>query len=163
MSELDRKKWVIDAAEYLHEKRRRDELADGRQLLPGEAQNKREELKGKLETALRKSDALVKALEPLHRELQLGLDQFGSMADRINEAWNSALQAQTECRIALTDTLPAARTREMKLHQAAVRLAVAYEPGTGASSLAREIMTEAGLDEPGQSTLTRWIEEARQS
>ena len=162
MTRPDREGWIKESVAYIREKATRDAFAEGRQLLPGQAQTKREELREKLETALRRADATIEALGPLHRELQLGLDQFGEMADRISEAWNCALNVQAECAMALNDTLPPARTREMELHQTAVRLAVAYDPGPGARSLALEVMAAAGLIEPGQATLTRWLKEARQ-
>ncbi|MGO3692824.1 hypothetical protein [Marinobacter sp.] len=163
MTKPDPYAWVIECADYIRDKQARDNFTEGRELSSGQVQNKRDELKEKLETAIKKADAAVEALAPLHRELQLGLDQFGTMATRISEAWNSALQVQTECRLALSETLPNPRTREMDLHQAAARLAVAYDSGPGARSMALNIMVEAGLNEPGQATLTRWLKEAREN
>lgn len=163
MTKPDPDTWVTESANYIREKQTRDSFTEGRELAEGQAQNKRDELKEKLETAVKKADAAVDALAPLHRELQLGLVQFDGMATRISEAWDSALNVQTECRLALTEALPSPRTREMDLHQAAVRLAVSYDSGPGARSMALNIMAESGLYEPGQATLTRWLKEARES
>src|SRR5690554_5032365 len=117
MTKPTRTTWITECADYIREKQARDNFNEGRELADGQAQNKREELKEKLETALKKADAAVDALAPLHKELQLGLVQFDGMATRIGDAWDSALTVQRECRLALTETLPTPRTRELDLHK----------------------------------------------
>ncbi|MFO7582919.1 hypothetical protein [Guyparkeria sp.] len=156
--------WIKESAAYIKEKQRRDDWMTGRDLDSEQGLTLRDEMKSRLEDAERKADALLQDMIRLRRETVLGRAGivFGEIQARIHAAHKHTVAAKGEIRRALRECVPAPRTREKVAHRSAVRLAVGYDAGPNARSMALEIMEKAGLEPPSHAALTAWLKEARE-
>lgn len=162
MNNKERDFFIAESAEYIKEKKNRDEYFEGRQLLEGQVQNKRDETYERLETVIRKADALMDSIEALYMDSVKGeLDQFGSLSEKVIKARAHAINAQVLLQIAMLEGLPLPKTRKKKYHRTAAKLAVAFDDGPGVRQLARDIIDAAELEECSEPALTIWLREAR--
>ncbi|WP_303289569.1 hypothetical protein [Marinobacter sp. SS5-14b] len=151
------------AADYLKEKKARDEHLDGWEMLaPGQSRPLRNETRDRLKDALKKAEALESELYPLM--LSAHDLPFLGMTKLILEAYSGANQATTCCRLALEERLPGQR-RGMPYHKSAVRLAASFFQSPKRKETleaARKIIVAAGLsDDYTTEAAHKWWKEIR--
>ena len=146
---------------YLLEKKDRDEMLR-------ESFHDKAGLNIELESIVSDLEKSTKRLTALHSHFLIGdLDPFAGISERVSASREASMTAWVEARCALQilDIEHPQRTRVLDLHRSAVRLAVAYFDHIGrgeARARAKEVMQKAGLPEPEESTLTKWIKEFRE-
>lgn len=157
--ETDRR--VGEIVKYLLEKKDRDEMLR-------ESFHDKTGLNIELESIVSDLENANKRLTALYSHFQMGdLEPFAGIIKRVSASGEAAMTAWVEARCALQilDIEHPQRTRVLDLHRSAVRLAVAYFDHIGrgeARTRAKEVMQKAGLPEPEESTLTKWIKEFRE-
>lgn len=154
-------KQVGGIVQYLLEKKDRDEMLR-------ESFHDKAGLNIELESIVSDLEKSTKRLTALHSHFLIGdLDPFAGISERVSASREASMTAWVEARCALQilDIEHPQRTRVLDLHRSAVRLAVAYFDHIGrgeARARAKEVMQKAGLPEPEESTLTKWIKEFRE-
>ena len=107
-------------------------------------------------------------LNALHSHLVMGeLEPFYRIENRVTACMEAACRARTEAFLAKQEfgIEHPQRTKGMDLQRSAVRLALAYFEHSGRGQVrarSKEIMQKAGLPEPDESTVTKWIKEFRE-
>ncbi len=94
------------------------------------------------------------------------INPFENIENRIRHCFDAAIKAWVEIRCAQQELAVhhPQGTRSMDLQRSAVRLAVAYFEFAGrgqARIRAKQIIQLAGLPQPDESTISKWIKEAR--
>jgi hypothetical protein len=164
MKELEIEELIEIAAWEINQRKARDERLDGWVLPEGRAEPLRNEVRDRLKDALKKAEALEKALHPL----MMMADEipFHGMSLLIKDAYSDANYAVTRCSIALNERLPAQR-RGMPYHQDAVELAASlFSSPTRKETLevAARIIEAAGLsDDYTTEAAHRWWADYRKA
>lgn len=162
MAEKNRDDWVRESAAYIRQMQERAAVFAGHD--DKRTISARDELAGRLEQALGFARKLSRALEPIDRQIQLeGLPHdFSYAEDLLQRARADAIDLKVRIELAAKQGMPSG-TKRKDFHISAVRLAHAFEPGSGARQLAKDIIREAGLDpDYSDASLSNWLNEVRQ-
>ena len=153
-------KQVAEIVQYLLEKQERDAmLCDSFHDKAG--------LAAEMDSIVSDLNRATERLTALYSHFVLGhLDHFSSARKRVTACREAAMTAWVQARCAQQELAieHPQRTRSLDLQRSAVRLAVAYFDHVGrgqARARAKEIMQKAGLPDPDESTVTKWIKEFR--
>ena len=125
-------------------------------------------IKGKLDRAQRHLNAMLDELESIDRQLETNRRWFGYSDVRmfINQVMIAAGPAVDLLSNAKAAIRRDPATRAKREQKTAVRLAHLYlerpgEPNRGTRELARRIMLAAGIEEPTEEAMTKWLREIR--
>lgn len=153
---------VNECAEYLIEK-------NTREIYYSESFYDKLGLLAKLDSAENALNIALKHLTDLETHFQLGrMLKFDNYSPDIHEMYKLTSDAWVKihvtCHTIQVENQP--RNRSMELQKSAVRLAYASltKPERGAvRKMAIEIMDKAGIENPDDSTISKWIKEFRVS